>query len=164
MEKAFIINLLLLFGVKVIDNILGTSKTILIQQNHGVIAALLATISQIIFYKLISEVNNAGDIALYLVSAASGIGTFLAIRLANRFSKEKTFVNVIMSDDKEAMEQFRDYLKAKKITNLATPAYQKDWNETIAITAYAETKDESRMIDQYIQDSSVKFKRLINAG
>ena len=31
--KAFIINLLVVFVIKVIDNILGTGKTILIQKN-----------------------------------------------------------------------------------------------------------------------------------
>ena len=35
--KAFIINLLVVFVIKVIDNILGTGKTILIQKNKAFI-------------------------------------------------------------------------------------------------------------------------------
>lgn len=52
--KEFIINLVLIFIVKVIDNILGTSKTILIQKNNSFIASITVVISQIIFYKLIN--------------------------------------------------------------------------------------------------------------
>ena len=37
--KAFIINLLVVFVIKVIDNILGTGKTILIQKNKAFIAS-----------------------------------------------------------------------------------------------------------------------------
>ena len=144
----FIMNLLFLFIVKVIDNILGTSKTILIQKNKGVLAALSVVISQIIFYKLIDAVGNSdSDLTMYVIAIASGVGTYLAVKLNDKFSKERTFVNVILSDNKEAMEDLREYLKEHKITNLATDAYTKDWNKTIAITAYAETKEESKLLD-----------------
>ena len=36
-----------------------------------------------------------------------------------------------------------------------------DWQKTIAITAYAETKEQSHLIDDYIAHSQSKFKRLI---
>lgn len=157
------LNLLILFVVKVIDNILGTSKTILVQQNKGVLAAISVVISQIIFYKLIDAVSSSdSDLALYIISFASGFGTYLAVKLNDKFSKEKTYVNVLMSDDKEAMVEFREYLKDNKITNLATLGYTKDWETTIAITAYAETKEQSRLLDRYIADSEVKFKRLVS--
>lgn len=158
----FVLNLLFLFVIKVIDNILGTSKTILIQQNKGILAALSVIISQIIFYKLIDAVGDSeNDLTMYVVSIASGFGTYLAVILNDKFSKERTYVNVIMSDNREAMEDLRDYLKEHKITNLATDAYTKDWQKTIAITAYAETKNESKLLDKYIAESDVKFKRVI---
>ena len=56
--KEFIFNLVLIFIVKVIDNILGTSKTILIQKNKAFIASITVVISQIIFYKLINVVDG----------------------------------------------------------------------------------------------------------
>ena len=158
----FIMNLLFLFIVKVIDNILGTSKTILIQKNKGVLAALSVVISQIIFYKLIDAVGNSdSDLTMYVIAIASGVGTYLAVKLNDKFSKERTFVNVILSDNKEAMEDLREYLKEHKITNLATDAYPKYWNKTIAITVYAETKEESKLLDNYISNSNTKFKRVI---
>ena len=158
----FIMNLLFLFIVKVIDNILGTSKTILIQKNKGVLAALSVVISQIIFYKLIDAVGNSdSDLTMYVIAIASGVGTYLAVKLNDKFSKERTFVNVILSDNREAMEELRDYLREHKITNLATEAFTKEWDKTIAIRAYAETKEESRLLDEDIKNSDTKFKRVI---
>ena len=74
-----------------------------------------------------------------------------------------TFVNVIMSDDKSAMQDFRDFLAVHHITNVASDSYTLDWNcKTITVTAYAETKAQNRLIDDYIENSALKFKRLIH--
>ena len=160
--KEFIINLVLIFIVKVIDNILGTSKTILIQKNKSFIASITVIISQIIFYKLINVVDgNDGELMIYVIAVASGIGTLLALHISNKFSKDRVFVNIILNDDKKVMMEFRDWLKENKITNLTTDGYTKDWKKTLAITAYAETKEQSKLIDEYIKNSDVKFKRII---
>ena len=158
----FFVNLFVIFIVKVIDNILGTSKTILIQKNKGFLAAITVVISQIIFYELIDAVSSSdSNLTMYVIAVASGFGTYLAVKLNDKFSKERTFVNVILSDNREAMEELRDYLREHKITNLATEAFTKEWEKTIAITAYAETKEESKLLDEYISKSETKFKRLI---
>ena len=70
------------------------------------------------------------------------------------------FVNVLLSDDKEAMMELRDFLEKHKITNLATEGFTKDWNKSIAIAAYAEIREQSRLIDEYIRNSDTK-KRII---
>ena len=157
-----VLELLLLFGLKAADNLLSTGKQILIQRHKPILASLSVVLSQIIFYRLIDKVSAYnGDLALYIVAIASGIGTFLAVKISDQFSKERTFVNVILSDDREAMVELRDFLKEHHITNLATDGYTKDWKKTIAITAYAETREQSRFIDKYIKDSPAKFKRII---
>lgn len=159
--KAFIISMVVIFIVKVIDNILSTSKMILVQKNKAFLASITVVISNIIFYKLISAANNSGDIAIYVISLASGIGTFLALIISNKFSKDRIYVNVIMNDDKKIMMELRDWLKDNKITNLATIGFTKDWKKTLAITAYVETKEQSKLIDEFINESGVKFKRII---
>ena len=158
----YILTLVILFLAKTADNMLTTGKTILVQRNRPVLASLSVIASQIIFYKLIDSIGSSdNDIALYIVSIASGVGTFLALKVNARFSKERTFVNIILSDDKDAMIELREFLKEHKITNLTTDGYTKDWERTIAITAYAETKEQSHLIDDYLSHSQSKFKRLI---
>lgn len=160
--KVIIINIIVVFFIKVFDNMLGTSKTILIQKNRSILASFTVVISQIIFYKLIDAVSGNQEYMIYVIALASGVGTLLALVISNKFSKEKTYVNVILSDNKEEMILLRDFLKDNKITNLTTDAYTKDWKKTIAITAYAETKEQSRLIDKFISESDNKFKRIID--
>ena len=159
--KIIIINIIVVFLIKVFDNMLGTSKTILIQKNKSLLASFTVVISQIIFYKLIDAVSGDQEYMIYVIAIASGVGTLLALVISNKFSKERTYVNVILSDNKEEMMLFRDFLKENKITNLTTDAYTKDWKKTIAITAYAETKEQSKLIDHFINESDNKFKRII---
>ena len=160
MEIVF--ELLLLFVLKALDNLLSTGKQLLIQRQKPIIAALCVVLSQVIFYKLINEVSAFdGDLAIYIVAVASGAGTLLAVKISDRFSKDRIFVNVILSDDTEAMVKLRNFLRDHHIINLAAEGFTKDWNKTIAITAYAETREQSRLIDRYIRESSTKFKRII---
>lgn len=158
---AIILNIVIVFLIKVFDNIIGTSKTLLIQKNKSVLASFTVIISQIIFYKLIDVVDNDGEYMIYVVAIASGLGTYLALLISDIFSKERTYVNVILSDNKKEMKKLRDFLRNNKITNLTTDAYTKDWKKTIAITAYAETKNDSKKIDEFISNSDNKFKRII---
>ena len=110
-------------------------------------------------------VTTNSDLAILVVSVASGVGCWLAMALNNRLSKDKTYVNVIMSDDKEAMQQLRDFLAEHHITNVAADSYTLDWNtKTLTITAYAETKRDSMLINHYIEESPLKFKRVIQKG
>lgn len=80
----------------------------------------------------------------------------------DKLSKDRIYVNVIMSDDLEEMKHFRDFLAKHHITNVAADSYTLDWDaKIISITAYPETKAESRLINDYIARSSTKFKRVV---
>ena len=158
--------LVILFLAKVLDNTLGTAKTILVQRNRCVLAGIALGLSNFIYLSITKNiVTSDSSLALVIVSIASGVGCCLAVALSNRFSKEKTYVNVIMSDNKEAIKEFRDFLAQHHITNVANDSYTLDWStKTITITAYAETKVQSRLIDTYIENSPLKFKRMIRKG
>lgn len=155
--------LFILFFAKVLDNTLSTAKTILVQRNRCVLAGVALGLSNFIYLSITKNiVTSDSSLTLVIVSIASAVGCCLGVTLSNRFSKARTYVNVIMSDNKEAMREFRDFLAEHHITNVANDSYTLDWStKTITITAYAETKAESRLIDEYIEKSSLKFKRLV---
>lgn len=154
----------ILFVAKVIDNMLGTAKTILVQRNRCVLAGLALGLSNFLYLCITKNiVTTDSNLALIVVSIASGVGCCLAVAVSNRFSKEKTYVNVIMSDDLQAMKKLRDFLAKHHVTNVAADSYTLDWSKkTITITAYAETKEQSRLIDEYVENSKLKFKRVIS--
>ncbi len=160
---AALLHLALLFGAKVLDNALGTAKTILIQRGRCILAGASLAASNYIYYCITkSIVNSDGNLAIIVVSIASGVGCCFAVAVSNKLSKDRTYVNVIMSDNKEAMQALRDFLAEHHITNVTTDSYTRDWNKkTITVTAYAETKAESKLINSYIENSPQKFKRVI---
>lgn len=153
----------ILFLAKVLDNTLNTAKTILVQRNRCLLAGVALGMSNFIYLSITKDiVTSDSTLALVIVSIASGVGCCLAVVLSNRFSKDRTYVNVILSDDKEAMKEFRDFLAENHITNAATDSYTLDWSrKSISITAYAQTKAQSRLIDEYIERSLLKCKRVI---
>lgn len=152
-----------MFLAKVLDNTLNTAKTILVQRNRCLLAGVALGLSNFIYLSITKDiVTSDSTLALVIVSIASGVGCCLAVALSNRFSKDRTYVNVILSDDKEAMKEFRDFLAENHITNVATDSYTLDWSrKSISITAYAQTKAQSRLIDEYIERSLLKCKRVI---
>ena len=154
---------LTLFGAKVLDNMLSTAKTILIQRNRCLLAGVTVAVSDFIYFLLIKNVLSADSpFAIAVVAIAGGIGCCIAVLLSNRLSRERTFVNVVMSDDRTAMQEFRDYLAWHHITNVACDSYTLDWDrKTITITAYTDTKAQNELIDDYIERSDLKFKRRI---
>lgn len=153
----------ILFLAKVLDNTLNTAKTILVQRNRCLLAGVALGLSNFIYLSITKDiVTSDSTLALVIVSIASGVGCCLAVTLSNRFSKDRTYVNVILSDDKEAMKEFRDFLAENHITNVATDSYTLDWSrKSISITAYAQTKAQSSLIDEYIERSLLKCKRVI---
>lgn len=120
-------------------------------------------LSDFIYFWLTKRIVAAeSDLAILIVALAGGVGCALACLVSEKVSKDRTYVNVIMSDNLEAMRDFRDFLAKHHITNVAADTYTLDWNtKTISITAYAETKAENNLISEYIENSPLKFKRVI---
>lgn len=81
-----------LFFAKVIDNALSTTKTILVQRNHCILAGIALAASNFIYLCITKNVvNSDSSLALIVVSVASGIGCCLAVAVSSRLSKEKTY-------------------------------------------------------------------------
>ena len=154
-----LINLAVLFAAKVADNALSTTKTILVQRSRWILAGIAVIISDFIYFWITKRVVSANnEIAMLVVAVAGGVGCSLACFINEKMSKDKTYV----SDDLEEMKRLRDFLAQHHITNVASDSYTLDWNaKTISIIAYPETKAESRLINEFIADSSTKFKRVI---
>ena len=155
-----------LFIAKMIDNAINTTKTIMIQRSRWVLAGIAVVLSDFIYFWIMRNVVTSDSmLTMLIVAMASGVGCSLACLMNDKLSKERTYVNVIMSDNLEAMKNFRDFLAKHHITNVAADSYTLDWDtKTITITAYPETKAESRLINEYIANSPMKFKRVVQPG
>ena len=157
-----VITLGILFVMKVLDNAISTAKTIFIQRNRWLLAAVAVVVSDFIYFWLTKRIVTSDSVwAIAVVAVAGGVGCALACLTGQKLSRDRIFVNVVMCDDKDAMQAFRDFLAEHHITNVCCDSYTRDWNrKTITVTAYAETRAESSLIDYYIENSSMKFKRI----
>lgn len=96
-----------LFLAKVLDNALSTTKTILIQRSRWVLAGIAVILSDFIYFWITKRIVSADSmLALLVVAIAGGVGCSLACLVSDQLSKDRTYVNVIMSDNLEAMQAF----------------------------------------------------------
>lgn len=110
-----------LFLAKVLDNALSTTKTILIQRSRWLLAGIAVVLSDFIYFWLTKRiVSGDNNWAILIVSLAGGVGCALACLFSEKLSKDRTYVNVIMSDNLRAMRNFRDFLATHHITNEIT--------------------------------------------
>lgn len=157
------IQFVMMFFAKVVDNILNTTKAIFIQRNKAIFAGISLALSTFIGYYITKiVVRSDGLVPNIVASVAAGVGCIVAVSISNKLSKDRLYVNVLMCDNIYAMRELHDMLSKKHITNVVTDTYTKDFkSKTITITAYCETKEQSRILDEYIASMNKKLKRVI---
>ena len=153
----------IMFPAKVVDNILNTTKAIFIQRNKAIFAGISLSLSTFIGYYITKiVVQSDGLVPNIVASIAAGVGCIVAVSISNKLSKDRLYVNVLMCDNIIAMQKLHNFLAEKHITNVVTDTYTKDFkSKTITITAYCETKEQSRILDEYIASMNKKLKRVI---
>lgn len=149
--------------VKIIDNVISTEKTLLTQKNKALAASILVAISQFLFYILISEVVEDNNItSMIVVSIASGVGSYIAFYINNKFSKETVYINIITSNDKEKMKAFGDHMRAEGIKVVTMPTYGDDIEKTLTALVFANTRNQSKLIDKYVENNNELYREVIN--
>ena len=157
------IQFVMMFLAKVVDNILNTTKAIFIQRNKAILAGISLALSTFIGYYITKiVVRSDGLVPNIVASVAAGVGCIVAVSISNKLSKDRLYVNVLMCDNIVAMQKLHNFLAEKHITNVVTDTYTKDFkSKSITITAYCETKEQSRILDEYIASMNKKLKRVI---
>lgn len=150
---------LILIGIiKIIDNLLNTSRALLVQKGEAFYSSIMVVISQIIFFNIISKVVQAKDnTTAIVVSICAGIGTYIAMYFNDKYSKDKLFLNIVTCDDIEAMWELRDYLFENKIKSIIYDSYTREGGKTLAMNIFAETKHESILLEEYIKEHPTTY-------
>lgn len=149
--------------VKIIDNVISTEKTLLTQKNKALAASILVAISQFLFYILISEVVEDNNItSMIVVSIASGVGSYIAFYINNKFSKETVYINIITSNNKEKMKAFGDHMRAEGVKVVTMQTYGDDIEKTLTALVFANTRNQSKLIDKYVGNNNELYREVIN--
>ena len=146
-----------------IDNVVTTEKSLLTHRNKAVAASVLVAVSQFLFYILIKEVvADSNPISIIVVSVASGIGSYIAFCINNKFSKETVYINIITSNDKNKMKDFGDHMRSEGIKIVTMPTYGDDIEKTLTALVFANTRFQSKKIDKYIENNSGFFREVVD--
>jgi uncharacterized protein YebE (UPF0316 family) len=111
---------------------------------------------------LITEVvADSNIISILVVSIASGIGSYIAFCINNKFSKETVYINIVTSNDKEKMKNFGDHMRAEGIKVVTVPTYGDEIEKTLTALVFANTRNQSKKIDEYVETNNELFREVI---
>ena len=153
---------ILLAIVKVIDNIISTAKNICQYKEMKIWSSILVVISQLIFYLVIDQVISDNSLmAIIIVSVSSGIGNFIAFSLNNKFKKAAKWTFVVTSKNLNDIQNLCSYLAEKNIKYIANDGYTRKGEHTINVLAFSKSKDESRLIESFLENTESKYLKEI---
>lgn len=148
---------------KIVDNLITTEKSILIQQRKAVAASIFVAISEFMFLFIIKKVvADSNMVSNIVVSIGAGIGSYIAFFINNKFSKETVYINIITSNDKEKMKAFGDHMRAEGIKVVTMPTYGDDVEKTLTALVFASTRNQSKLIDKYVKNNNELYREVIN--
>ena len=156
------LELVLLGAVKVFDNVITTAKSITTYQNRKILTSILVIISQFMFYFIVkSIVNDGSTMSTIIVCVCSGIGTYLAMFINDRFKKDSTYTNILTCSCTESIDELCSYLLSHNIKYIPVDSYNRRDERTKTVLAFAQTRHESKLIDSFLEESSTKYLRQI---
>ena len=154
--------IILNIGMKILDSFTTTTKSIFVYKNKIVLASLMVGLSNFLFLTVI--VNAVLSDSIYMnaiVGLSSSIGAYLAMKTNNKFSKDASYLNIITCDTKESVVGLVEYLRLHKIKNIVTDSYTRQWDKTLVVQAFANTREQSKLIDTYLENKEEKYLRQI---
>lgn len=156
------IEYMLLAVIKILDNIILTAKSIATYKEQKIFSSILVIVSQLIFYLVINQViNDNTAMAIVIVSVSSGIGNYLAFIINNKFKKDTKWTFVITSSNINDIQRLCNYLVEHKIKYIANDGYNRRGEHTINVIAFSKTKNDSRLIEQFLKETESKYLKEI---
>ena len=144
--------------IKMFDNIILTAKSIATYKEQKILSSILVVISQLIFYLVIDQVISDNTLlAIITVSVSSGIGNYIAFAINSRFKKAAKWTFVITSSNLNDIQSLCNYLAEQNIKYIANNGYTREGEHTINVMAFSKSKDESRLIENFLANTKSKY-------
>lgn len=156
------IEYILLAIIKIGDNIIQTAKSISTYKEQKILSSILTVISQLMFYLIISRVIEDNTLlAIVVVSVSSGIGNYFAFLISDKFKKAAKWSFIITSSNLKDIQNLCAYLAEKRIKYIANDGYTRKGDHTINVIAFSKSKDESRLIERFLENTESKYLKEI---
>ena len=157
-----VIGYIFLALIKILDNIVLTFKSIATYKERKILSSILVVISQLIFYLVIDQVIEDNTIlAIIIVSFSSGIGNLIAFAISDKFKKAAKWSFIITSSNLSDIQNLCNYLAENKIKYIANDGYTRKGIKTINVMAFSKSKDDSRLIEKFLENTESKYLKEI---
>ena len=148
---------------KIIDNLITTEKSILIQKGKAVAASIFVALSEFMFLFIIKKVvADSNMISNIVVAIGAGIGSYIAFCINKKWSKDTVYINIITSNDKGKMKAFGDHMRSEGIKVVTMPTYGDEIEKTLTALVFANTRNQSKQIDKYMEINDGFFREVVN--
>ena len=143
--------------MKFSDCALSTLKTVFLVKNQFFVSSILNSLSAALFIFVADAMANApADQKIWIagiVFLANLTGGYLPPKLVDRLESDKLFVYVITPQTFDEGKELADDLRAHNIPVSTSIVYDKHMNKTLDIKAFAQGKQESRIISKHLDDT-----------
>lgn len=155
-------NYILLFIIKILDNIISTAKSIATYKEQKITSSLLVITSQLLFYLVVKQVISDNTLlTIIIVSVASGIGNYIAFIINSKFKKDTKWTFIITSSNINDIQNLCNYLAEHRIKYISNDGYTRKGEHTINVMAFSKTKEESRLIENFLKTTESKYLKEI---
>lgn len=144
--------------LRILDNAISAAKSIATYKEKAILSSLLVMVSQFLFSLVVVQVVTDGSMLVIAISSVSaGIGHFLVLGINGKFKRDSKWSIILTCSCMNDVKELCHYLKEHKIKYTATNGYDKEFKETIIVMAFSKTKEESRLIDEYLENTTHKY-------
>ena len=122
----------------------------------------MVIISKLIFYLVIDQVINDNTLlSIIIVSVSSGVGNYIAFSINSKFKRAAKWVFTLTSSDTDDVQRLCSYLVENNIKYIANNGLTRKNEPTIHVIAFSKSKDESRLIERFLENTKSKYLKEI---
>lgn len=153
-----IIEIVQAFMTKIMDNGLGTFKSIYLNKEQYFRGALFAAASTFFYLVGVKQVVTGGWVVIGVMTLATFVGTLLPGIFIKRTQRDRLWIFEITASSMEAGKEFADTLRELNLAVKTEKVRNSDLNKVLSCSIYCNSKDESRIVKNLLPKD---FKRNI---
>lgn len=143
--------LVTIFIIKMLDNILSTCKSIHVAKEQYLKGAIFNAISTFFYFIVIVQLAKESSLqSIIAVCVASFIGTYLSGTMVRKSEGDRLYIFRITSTTLEDGISFADSIRDNNIAIRTTVCYDNSMDKTLFCEVYCNTKEESRKVRDLI--------------
>lgn len=153
--------LVLLFIIKILDNIIMTIRTIATYKGQKVFTTFLTIVSQLMFYFIIKQVvQDDSVVTIMVISVSAGFGNYFGFLISDKYKKDVKYTNMITSSNIDGICSLNDYMVENGVKCFLHKGLNRNRSkETYILMIVSKTKAQSRLIDGFLAQADWDYVR-----